>query len=142
MTTVATRIVTARVSVFDDIDGDLVAGSTCTTRDVYSRIREGSNLILEDASSGEVLGVTQLEQGRIGFESVAGGVPDSAKDLFWYCTFSSTLTDIPLDREFYLLHLENDPLGITHSLEDVRDGTVGMSWFYSDEEDTRNSHRS
>ena len=139
-TTIAIRTVTASIDVYDDsFEGDLVDGSLCTTTGVLTNIREGANLLIEDASTGEVLGVTQLEQGFVEYENVLG-VPDN--DLFWYCSFLATFTRIPLDREFYLLLLENDEAGgLTFSKSDIRTGTVGQIWFDVDQEDIRNTYR-
>ena len=82
--------------------------------------------------------VRQLRQGVVDIENVVG-VPDDT--LFWYCRFDATFTRIPLDREFYLLHLENDQDGLTFSNSRLRRGTVGMNWFDGDQENIRNTYR-
>ena len=140
-TTIPTRNVDSSIGVYDDHVGDLESGATCTSGDFYAHIREGANVVLEDASTGEVLGVAQLEEGSMNYESVLN-VPDDDRDLFWHCLFETTFPNVPLDREFYLLSIENVAnSGLTDDLAQVRSGFVGMNWFFSDPEDERNVYR-
>ena len=105
-TTTPTATVDAIVSVYDDRAGTEI-GQPCDagSGDFYWVV-PGASVILEDANTDEVLAIADLENGTRQHEEVSGEVPPEDESLFWYCEFSGVLDNVPLDRDFYRMRVE------------------------------------
>ena len=152
MTTIPLADLGADVSVYDDFSADeMVLGAACDTgASVFSAVREGTALLLLDANTNETLafgplaaGVLQNELGPQDELGPQGKRTEDIYDLFWYCYFETQLTDVPLDREFYVVSFEGDSNDeVTIDGASVRSrGYASLPLFLADNEELRDDHR-
>jgi len=137
----ATNAVLFEVQLYDFFEGGVDEGDPCSPGPNSIYIGPGITGVIRDSNTGEVLSVAEFGRGVLHYEQPAAvSVPQIDAELFWYCSYTTELRDVPFDRAFYEVGLESDET-LTFNNQEVREGYVSLVYFASDAENIRNQYR-